>query len=241
MCKRKNKNLGIFVDTNKGEIIDCHGKLSWEKENGEYVFCVNNSGVILNFVEDSESNQNCEEIVDDVEKNSIDYAKDSSEQHHAIIEIHSTEQLTEICHQVNLGDSFYSRANYKLLKDLDLLGTKWTPFGQDEHYPFSGTFDGNGHSIKNVVISGNHNGYVGFFGYLKHAVIQNLSIEGMMKGGKCTSSIASVSEESLIQTCFSSAKVIGNHSVGGFIAENRGRIAHCYFSGNVQYRRFIFS
>ena len=36
--------------------------------------------------------------------------------------------------------------NYKLMTDVDMTGIEWTP------WDFSGTFDGNGHSILNLSV-----------------------------------------------------------------------------------------
>lgn len=232
MGKQKKCNLGVFVNTNWGEVIDCHGKISWERQNSNYLFCADNRGTITN----EESKR--EEVVSEKE---CQISVKESEPNQTIIEIHSIEQFLEIVRQINLGDSFYYKGNYKLLEDLDLQGMKWTPIGYSEQHPFSGTFDGNGHSVKNVLIHGSYKSCVGFFGCLKNAKIHHVSIEGTMKGGRYTGSLAGVSSDSCIQACFSSAKVIGSHCVGGFVAENRGRIAHCYFSGIVQHRRVILS
>lgn len=57
-----------------------------------------------------------------------------------------------------------------------------TPIGSDSH-PWTGTFDGKGHTISGFNIYSVDNGllslkYVGLFGYARNAVIKNLRIEG---------------------------------------------------------------
>ena len=83
-----------------------------------------------------------------------------------------------------------------LLKDIDLTGvtTDGDSFGPIGRYcsgqgvnkPFTGHFDGNGHTIKGIYQSGwdfgyewGTTGYLGLFGYVKDATIENLTIEGM--------------------------------------------------------------
>ena len=84
----------------------------------------------------------------------------------------------------------------KLLADIDLTGvtTNGDSFGPIGRYcsgqgvnkPFTGHFDGNGHTIKGIYQSGwdfgyewGTTGYLGLFGYVKDATIENLTIEGM--------------------------------------------------------------
>ncbi|MBQ2423176.1 MAG: hypothetical protein II262_00105, partial [Alistipes sp.] len=84
----------------------------------------------------------------------------------------------------------------KLLADIDLTGVKtngdsFAPIGrycsgQGVNAPFTGHFDGNGKTIKGIYQSGwdfgyewGTTGYLGLFGYVKDATIENLTIEGM--------------------------------------------------------------
>ena len=77
--------------------------------------------------------------------------------------------------------------NYKLMTDVDMTGIEWTP------WDFSGTFDGNGHSILNLSVKtvskhtmmtydGNRKEYEtygsGFFGVLKDSKVTGLNIYG---------------------------------------------------------------
>ena len=62
---------------------------------------------------------------------------------------------------VNNGIS-YAGYTATLLKDIDLNNEEWTPIGTSEH-PFNGVFDGQGYTIKNLVIDSD-TGYAGLFG-----------------------------------------------------------------------------
>ena len=52
--------------------------------------------------------------------------------------------------------------NYRLVADIDLGGVEWTPIGT-EAAPYSGDFDGNGHTVSNFVITVPGNHFLGFF------------------------------------------------------------------------------
>ena len=75
-----------------------------------------------------------------------------------------------------------------LNNDIDLSAmsraavSNWTPIGTAEN-PFTGTFDGNGKTIKNLIIveptAKEGKAYIGFFGYAKNATIKNVTFENV--------------------------------------------------------------
>ncbi|TCO70631.1 ZmpA/ZmpB/ZmpC family metallo-endopeptidase-related protein, partial [Marinisporobacter balticus] len=69
-------------------------------------------------------------------------------------------------------------ASYILLKDIDLENEEWMPIGSSTT-PFTGTLDGNDHSIKNLKITGNTHESRGLFSIAKDSVIKNLTIENI--------------------------------------------------------------
>ena len=75
--------------------------------------------------------------------------------------------------------------DFKLTADIDLGNHPWTPIGfnpndeaGNEKY-FTGTFDGNGHTIKNLYIDVKDQGGVGFFGAIHNATIKNVTFENV--------------------------------------------------------------
>ncbi len=110
--------------------------------------------------------------------------------------------LQQLAQNVNNGTS-YSGIFFRLESDLDLAGYTWMPIGLYVNYdiattentnnkPFSGSFDGNYHTIKNLRISANTTGSSGLFGYVKDGTIENLVIEGgKVTGGKTTDNLYS--------------------------------------------------
>ena len=88
--------------------------------------------------------------------------------------------LVWFAEQVNNGNLL--DATVVLDCDVDLASvtrsaTNWTPISNSKEYAktFRGTFDGNGHSIKNMVVEGEE--VSGLFGYIYTATIKNVTIE----------------------------------------------------------------
>src|SRR5690625_4940338 len=75
-------------------------------------------------------------------------------------------------------------AHYKLGADIDLSGyDNWDQIGKNFGTAFQGTFDGDGHTIKNLTIIGNESN-VGLFGYVLSTkgyspVIKNIQLENI--------------------------------------------------------------
>ncbi len=118
---------------------------------------------------------------------------------------------------------------FKLMKDLDVSNyisqnspsEGWQPIGVQSS-PFMGRLDGNGHTISGLFINRSSTDYVGFFGYLKFATINNLNINATyIKGHDNVGSIAGYSENSKISNCTvvitSTSGIAGNSNVGGIV------------------------
>lgn len=75
-----------------------------------------------------------------------------------------------------------------LTNDIDLAGFEFTPIGLASASAFNGTFDGQGHSVKNLYMKRTAN-YAGLFGYINAATIKNLSVYGEVNG---TASVAGI-------------------------------------------------
>jgi len=99
------------------------------------------------------------------------------------IEISTAEQLAAI--NDNLS------GNYVLTADIDLAGAEWTPIGayapsgesaEEQEIPavetaFTGTFDGQGHTISNLVINQPEAWAQGLFGCVANAKVGNFTLE----------------------------------------------------------------
>ena len=143
-------------------------------------------------------------------------------------------------------------ALYQLQNDITLTQESWLPIGYDSKYPFSGTFNGNGHTISGINVEFGY-GYSGFFG-VSTGTILHLRVDVTIDSGSCSGGLVA-KNEGTIQDCFSSgtisstgdktggligwnfsgtidccgsdATVSGNSDVGGLIGQHQA-----YYSGN---------
>lgn len=135
----------------------------------------------------------------------------------------------------------YASAYYKLAGDLDLGDMEWTPIGKSASLPFSGVFDGDGHTISGLYINTTDT-YQGLFGYVKTGTIQNLIVSGSVKGGNYTGGLVGCLQNSSVINCGNEANVTGSASVGGLVGYAFGTsstttsnviITSCYNAGTV--------
>lgn len=124
--------------------------------------------------------------------------------------------------------------NYKLGADIDLTGRQWYPIGTKEN-PFSGTFDGTGHSIIGLTANDTQgmNG-VGLFGYTSEsAEIKNLNIADGEVAGRIYTGLLTGYNQGNIFNCAVNGKVTGESETGLLVGRNRGNILQCSGSGEV--------
>ena len=125
--------------------------------------------------------------------------------------------------------------NYRLKADLDL---KDTPFGGigSTVQPFTGMFDGQGHTISHVTINAPEGENVGFFNVIKGATIRDLKLVDVKITGKTNvgglagsaqvqldSNDLSKNVANLIGGCSVSGTVTGTKNVGGLVGLNEGK------------------
>lgn len=119
---------------------------------------------------------------------------------------------------------------FKLMKDLDLTDwiaennprQGWLPIGV-ESMPFMGKFLGNNHKVSGLMISRSSTDYVGFFGYISGASIDNLTIEGSsVMGASNVGGFLGYASGSEITNCNLSLTtgVEGISNVGGFVGQS---------------------
>ena len=82
----------------------------------------------------------------------------------------------------NVANSFAGKT-FVLTSDMDLGGQEWTPIGTKAN-PFKGTFDGNGKTIKNLVVNGGSESNKGLFGYTIDGEIKNFTVENAKVSGR---------------------------------------------------------
>ncbi len=130
---------------------------------------------------------------------------------------------------------------YTLASDISASGTaSWNgaagfqPIGRSGH-PYTGTFDGGGHSISGLTIHRNDDDKVGLIAYLDGGTLRNLTLNGgAISGYRSVGALVGQSSAgSLIENAHSSAAVTGNSEVGGLVGRNSGAITQASSSGSV--------
>lgn len=150
--------------------------------------------------------------------------------------IENAEQLAYLAQQVNNGTD-YRWKHFRLVSDLDLSVKEWTPIGTEGNL-FWGGFDGDGHTITGMTITGKENSYVGLFGecrnftaassYIKSVTVKGANISGKSFVGAIVGAGANISD------CYSIENTIyASRCVGGVCGSLIGKISGCYNSSSV--------
>ena len=146
-----------------------------------------------------------------------------------VIEIATVSDLKAFASNVNAGNT-YANKNVVLTADLDLADEAWTAIGATGS--FKGIFDGNGHSISGLKVSGD--GVVGLFGTL-NGTVKNLTViapelDGASAG---TGAIAGkIFKVGLIDNCtVIDPVIVGEHYAGGIVGYAYGSVTNCTVEG----------
>ena len=101
-------------------------------------------------------------------------------------------ELAWVAEQVNSKTEYFAGKTIKLMNDIDLSGSYWTPVGNVNDYPtvtFKGTFDGQNHVISNLTASDKAAGYAaaGLFGSIlgtvKNVTLKDVNIRSTHYAG----------------------------------------------------------
>lgn len=132
-----------------------------------------------------------------------------------------------------------------LTADIDLNNEPWTPIGPDRDSAYTGTFDGQGHTVKNLSVTVNvQPGRAGLFGCVKDGTIRKLTVAGSVS---CTANqgwcggIAGYAMDETIENCASLCTVSCtgiDARVGGIVGlvdynSSTLIIRDCYNIGNI--------
>ncbi len=156
----------------------------------------------------------------------------------------------------------YLDAHFKMTADIEFTeadfaqggdfyndGTGWQPIGRDLDTPFTGTFDGNGHKITDLMIDiiSDDYAYVGLFGYAEYTQIKNLGmVNACIQAGKSipddadyfwtvyTGGIIGYAENSTITNCYNTGDITSGDYIGGIVGSAReSTVSGCYNTGSI--------
>jgi len=162
--------------------------------------------------------------------------------------IENAQQLAYLAYYVNNGTDAVenvvgSGKFWKLTTNIDLNSLSWEPIGflndYTDYYFFGGHFDGNGHTVANLVTSEKQR--AGFFGMMKDGSVKNVGIIGNSSifsdySGIAGGIVGHVTGSFTINNCYNtgtissylfSGGIIGNIGIGNVTIDN------CYNTGNV--------
>ncbi|MBE0536740.1 MAG: hypothetical protein IH624_13820 [Phycisphaerae bacterium] len=180
-------------------------------------------------------------------------------------ELHTAEHF----YQLTTSPGDWSK-HFIMMEDIDFAGLTWeySCIGVNAAVPFSGTFDGNGHYIRNFYYNAGGLGYAGLFGYLDYnAMIKHLglsavevtgradkagilagcnlgvivnccAVDGKIDGWQYVGGLIGINSGT-IGDCYTSISVTGFQYLGGIAGQNKGRISNCYVTGHVDETRYV--
>ena len=145
--------------------------------------------------------------------------------------VRTAEDLVQLAENCTL-DSWSQGRIVRLEADIDLSGTDFTPIPT-----FGGTFEGQGHTISGLSITGSGN-VRGLFRYIQPSgVVRDLSVEGRVDPSDRKNTLGGIagSNRGLLAGCTFHGTVRGADSIGGLVGinESSGQIVNCTFSGAV--------
>ena len=129
--------------------------------------------------------------------------------------------------------------NITLDKDINLTGITWTPIGIDFDHQYTGTFDGGGHTITGLTMTGS-NENAGLFGYIgkdggtvKNVVLKDVQITSNNQYAN-VGGMAGINNGT-IENCSVSGGSVSGYSAGGVVGQQySGSITLCNSSATVQ-------
>ena len=150
------------------------------------------------------------------------------------IEISTPEQLQAIN-----ADEASRAGNYILVNDIDLAGIEWQSIGLEgeSSVGFAGTFDGNGHIVKNLTTNNTINRAGGLIGKaLEGSVVKNVGVVDCNITSMDYAAAVVGDSFGEVSNCFcagGSVTTVGTGNVGSFCGMSRGTssITNCYSIG----------
>ena len=163
--------------------------------------------------------------------------------------IGTAEELRWFAERVNALDTAAAKAYVKLTKNIEVPGS-WTPLGKNAKFPFSGHFDGKGHSVT-ITVDDPGLSYFGFFGCLNSkvdrdsatsideqptVVVENLTVDGTVYcsepyayvGGIAARACGKVEIKNCVNNATVSSLARGSAGVGGLVGGYDDGVAYVY-------------
>lgn len=124
--------------------------------------------------------------------------------------------------------------NITLTADIDLTGKEWTPIGMSR--PYTGTFNGQGHTITGLNISSPSEAVALFHNIGGGGKVMNLQLKDVTYNGSTAMGGIAHGNSGTITACSVTGKLTTTSNsayVGGIAASNLGSITACWFNGTI--------
>lgn len=168
----------------------------------------------------------------------VDYVYDSDSN---TLEIYSALGFAYFSSSANGTPSASLDSDVKLMSDIDLQGALWTPIAYANTRSYSGTFEGNGHTISGLNVDNSNNyftdsGRFGLFGR-STGTIQNFQLEGTvitrggisapLSGAVVAENMGKIQDVQVLATLSIAESSTTQTKVGGIAGSNTGEILNC--------------
>ena len=156
-------------------------------------------------------------------------------------EIYNQGQLRWFANLVNTTSDSNTKLNARLINDITMDGTEWTPIGKETN-PFTGTFDGGKFTITGLKCTDKNAEYVGLVGYAVSATIQNVTVkDSSLNGKQYIGAVCGYIKGGTITNCHAVGTTIGDSERddsqywGGIVGYMTGntKVTNCTNSGTV--------
>lgn len=156
---------------------------------------------------------------------------DDGQGNYTVTSAEGLKAVADIANNGNLG------INITLTENINLTDMEWTPIGTDYNNAYTGTFDGGGHTITGLTVTGS-NDYAGLFGRIgSGGTVKNVKLEGVkIESDNDMSSVGGVAGRSYgtLENCSVSGSVSVSGIAGGVVGyQSGGFLTGCSSSATV--------
>lgn len=157
---------------------------------------------------------------------------DDGQGNYTVTSAEGLKAVADIANNGNLG------INITLTENINLTDMDWTPIGIDYNHQYTGTFNGGGHTITGLTVTGSDQ-YVGLFGHIgSGGKVKDVTLEDVkIESNSDLSSVGGVAGRSYggkIENCSVSGSVSGSGIAGGVVGyQSGGFLTGCSSSATV--------
>jgi hypothetical protein len=147
----------------------------------------------------------------------------------------SSRESRQVAQYHQIDPDNFSGKTVTLAADIDLSGYSWVPIGNFSN-SFQGTFNGNGHIIKNLTINRPNVGVQGLFGSIVGGLVKDLGLEEVnITGQTWVGGVVGHLYNGSVVRCYSTGIVNGFGRVGGIAGEilTKSNVTNSYSTATI--------